>query len=86
MPSSLPGKVSCAGGLRRLEGTIVDISATGARLRLAAHTMKTGNLFALLPQRLTLYFCLDRTQVECRTVWCSEDHIGLQFASQFQRN
>lgn len=57
--------------------TVRDLSQGGARLELDRE--KPLRVSEQLPDRLVLYFCPDRTDVECRVAWRDGRHFGVQF-------
>jgi PilZ domain len=57
--------------------SVRDISHGGARLEL--DPVKPPHLSEQLPDRVVLYFCPDRTEVECRVAWRDGRHFGVQF-------
>lgn len=82
---TIPAEISMGDRARRLTCTIVDISATGARLRINLHSAKVGNINELVQQRIGLYFDQPCTSVECDIKWKSDKEVGVQFCSAFQR-
>ena len=59
-----------------------DVSRGGARLEL--EPCNPPRVSEQLPDRLRLYFCPDRTEVECRIAWRDGRHFGVQFTSEFR--
>ncbi len=59
-----------------------DISNGGARLELD-HCVPP-RVSEQLPDNIVLYFCPDRTEVECRIAWRDGRHFGVQFTSEFR--
>jgi hypothetical protein len=59
-----------------------DLSQGGARLELDPAV--PSRLSEQLPDRVVLYFCPDRTQVECRMAWRDGRHFGVQFTGEFR--
>ncbi len=57
--------------------TVRDQSQGGARLELDRE--KPPRVSEQLPDVFTLYFCPDRTDVECRIAWRDGRHFGVQF-------
>jgi hypothetical protein len=64
--------------------TIRDQSKSGARLELT-RGMKTSASPAYIPERLVLYFCPDKTEVDCRLAWRDGRHFGVKFTSAVRR-
>ncbi len=65
-------------GLARIGCTVVDVSTTGAKVRLEAGTF--------LGSDCTLASSLFREAVPSRIVWRRGSHIGLRFKSRVVRN
>lgn len=61
----------CDGGLRRLTAYIIDLSETGARVRLAQQERITTECYILFEHRME----------PCRVVWQSNLAAGLRFAN-----
>ena len=57
--------------------TVRDLSQGGARLEL--DRVKPPRVSEQLPDEFTLYFCPDRTDVECKIAWRDGRHFGVQF-------
>jgi hypothetical protein len=57
-----------------------DLSQGGARLEI--DRTKPPQASEQLPDRILLYFCPDRTEVECRVVWRDGRHFGVQFSGE----
>ena len=62
--------------------TVRDLSQGGARLEL--DRVKPPLVSEQLPDRLVLYFCPDRTDVECRVAWRDGRHFGVQFDGEIR--
>ncbi len=77
-PVSMPGEVSFGDRQSRVACNIVDMSATGARLKMDA-------LDRRLQQRVALYFDQRTTNVECQIVWNDAQFVGVRFCSAFMR-
>jgi hypothetical protein len=56
-----------------------DLSRGGARLEL--DYCEPSRVSEQLPDSIVLYFCPDRTEVECRIAWRDGRHFGVQFTS-----
>ena len=77
-PVSMPGELSFGDRQCRVACHIVDMSATGARLKMDAFDRR-------LQQRVALYFEHEATNVECQIVWSDEQFVGVRFCSAFMR-
>ena len=68
-----------------LRCTIRDQSKSGARLELSrGRTVSVSP--AYVPERMTLYFCPDKTEVDCRLAWRDGRHFGVKFTSAIRRS
>ncbi|MBS0241977.1 MAG: PilZ domain-containing protein [Proteobacteria bacterium] len=76
-PASLPATLRSKGLL--LDARVVDMSATGAKVKVA-DWVDTRTL----PARLNLVLLSDRTEVAVDIVWRRAQMIGLRFASAFR--
>jgi hypothetical protein len=62
--------------------TVRDLSQGGARLEL--DRVKPARVSEQLPDHVTLYFCPDRTDAECRVAWRDGRHFGVQFLGEIR--
>lgn len=62
--------------------TVRDLSRGGARLEL--DRVKPPLVSEQLPDRVVLYFCPERTDVECRVAWRDGRHFGVQFEGEIR--
>jgi PilZ domain len=60
--------------------TVRDISRGGARLEL--DRVRPPRVSEQLPDQIVLYFCPDRTEVQCRIAWRDGRHFGVQFTGE----
>ena len=60
--------------------TVRDLSHGGARLEL--DRTRPPRVSEQLPDHILLYFCPDRTEVQCRVAWRDGRHFGVQFAGE----
>lgn len=75
----LAGEVSFGDKACRMNCRIVDMSATGARLKIKTTDER-------MQQRIALFFDQRSINVECRVIWAREGEMGVQFCSQFHRH
>ncbi len=73
------GVVRVPGHLRAMGCTIIDASATGARVRLNLEHAER------LPDFVVLAFSADRVEIDAAIVWTAEREMGVQFASGFRK-
>jgi PilZ domain len=59
-----------------------DLSHGGARLEL--DPSEPPRVSEQLPELVLLFFCPDRTEVECRIAWREGRHFGVQFTSELR--
>ena len=71
-----------AGPLRTM---VRDISKSGARLELS-RGMKVSASPTHIPESMTVYFCPDKTEVECRLAWRDGRHFGVRFQGEIGRS
>jgi hypothetical protein len=60
--------------------TVRDHSHGGARLEL--DRSKPPRVSEQLPDQVILYFCPDRTEVQCRVAWRDGRHFGVQYTGE----
>lgn len=70
---------------RPLRSMVRDISKSGARLELS-RGMKVSASPTYVPERMTVYFCPDKTEVECRLAWRDGRHFGVRFLGEIARS
>lgn len=58
---------------------VVDMSATGARIRLMPTSEETRGLPAGVPDAFTLVLRIDRLEVDCQVAWRKDREIGVRF-------
>ena len=74
----IAGEVSFGDRANRMDCRIVDISSTGARLRI-------NTIDQVATPRIGLYFDQQSTNVECQVIWMRDGEVGVKFCSQFHR-
>ena len=80
----LPGKIITGAAGRPVDCTIVDISATGARLAIPPESCIDAKGRNVLPSKICLVFDGKCTNVDCIKVWCTTNEVGVQFCSMFR--
>ncbi len=68
-----------------IECTILDLSASGAKLKLGTVTKK--NAFAAvveLPDTFKIELPRDKLVIECKLAWQTEEMVGVSFQSPFR--
>lgn len=74
-PVRLPARI--AFGNSSFDCQILNLSATGAKLKISAH-LETGS-------NVRLYIPADRTVVPAQVMWMDDGNAGLQFTGPFVR-
>ena len=82
----IAGEVSFGDKSRRMICQIVDMSATGARLRLDTMSNCPAGKKKQCPDRIGLYFDQRTVNVECNVVWANDAEMGVQFCSMLRNN
>lgn len=59
---------------------VVDMSATGARLRILPTSDQLRGLPAGVPDTFTLILRVDRLEIDCEVAWRKDREIGIRFA------
>lgn len=77
--SVIGGTITAASMVAERPCKIVDMSATGARLRLMPTSDQTKGLPAGVPDAFTLVLRVDRIEVDCEVAWRKEREVGIRF-------
>lgn len=72
---SLPEVVEC---------TVLDLSASGAKLKLANATRKAFTTVVELPDEFRIELPRDRLVVDCKIAWKKDGMAGVSFKSAFR--
>ena len=80
----LPGKIIVGDTGRQIDCTIVDISATGARLAISPKHCTAPGGRNVLPSTISLFLDRECTNVGCIKVWCTANEVGVQFCTPFR--
>jgi hypothetical protein len=59
--------------------TVRDISSTGARLEMSRNKYNPDAAAGFIPTSFTLVMPLDRTRVECQSMWRRGSFMGVRF-------
>lgn len=59
--------------------TVRDISSTGARLEMTRNKYNPDGAAGFIPTSFTLVMPLDRTSVECQSMWRRGSFMGVRF-------
>ncbi|MDX2155108.1 MAG: PilZ domain-containing protein [Hyphomicrobiaceae bacterium] len=77
--TSLPAVLTFRTMRAQIPCTIVDMSGTGARLRLPPATARAYGDAESLPGHCTLVLRIDRIQVDCEVMWRNDMSLGVRF-------
>jgi hypothetical protein len=78
------GYVVVPGNRKELECIIVDMSASGAKLKLIGAMNKPFAPQAALPRQFKLIIRNDKIEVDCNVAWANANTFGVSFASPFR--
>jgi hypothetical protein len=74
-----PAKILWEGITTPFECTVRDISSTGAQLEMSRTKFNPEASPAALPHEFVLIIPLDRTAVDCRSMWRRGSRVGVRF-------
>ena len=82
-PSKLPGYLKIDGRKRMINCMILDMSATGACIRVEHGDKLIKEDIITLPEYIRLYIIFDKVFIDCKIVWrrVDLDQIGVRFMS-----
>ena len=80
----LPAKLIGQDRRRKIDCTVVDISATGARLSVCPSSWIASNGKNTLPDIIHLFLDSERTYIACKRKWNTVNELGVQFCTPFQ--
>jgi len=80
----LTGEISLGDGSTRRTCKVVDISAAGARLKVADNKAQVADSLAAGNNHLSLLIDRENVYVECKVVWQKASQLGVAFYSPFQ--
>lgn len=83
-PTRCLAYVQAPGARTDIECVILDISASGARLKLTGGPIKPFQQGPSIPQEFRLYVQSDNTEIECQVTWRKPDSLGVRFLSAFR--
>ena len=83
-PTRCLAYVQVPGSRRDIECVILDISASGARLKLSGGPAKPFQQGPTIPAAFRLYVHVDNTEIDCEVTWRKTDSIGVRFLSGFR--
>lgn len=67
-----------------VECTILDLSASGAKIQVAAAARKAFAVALELPDEFRIEMLRDRLEIECKLAWQKQDMAGVSFLSAFR--
>lgn len=78
------GEIVPAGKDQGLGCTVLDMSGSGARLKVDGAVRKAFSPAVAIPETFRLLIPRDNISVECRLAWRDSDTIGVSFTSAFR--
>ena len=79
--SRTPGMISAPGGVTNHSCLIKDTSSTGALLEMVKTKMNPDSSSAVVPDRFTLMFQLERVCIDCRVARRRDTEVGIRYVS-----
>lgn len=67
-----------------IECTILDLSASGAKLKLGIVTKKAFTAIVELPKEFKIELPRDKLIIDCKLAWQTEEMVGVSFQSPFR--
>lgn len=82
-PSSMPAYLQVAGRHRMIHCKIMDMSATGACIKVLRADKHIKEDVSGFPDFLTLYITYDKVSIDCQIAWrlAEKNQIGVRFMS-----
>lgn len=72
-------------GRDEIECLLIDISRSGAQLRLTSGATKPFQPPLPIPETFVLRLAIDHTEIDCQTTWRKSDALGVRFLTGFRR-
>jgi hypothetical protein len=67
-----------------VECTLLDLSASGAKLQVAAAARKAFTAALVLPDEFRIEIPRDRLEIDCKLAWQKQEMAGVSFLSAFR--
>jgi len=83
-PTRCLGYIAIPGSRQEIECVMLDISASGARLKLSLPPAKPFQPAPSIPQQFCLSVQSDRTEIDCEVTWVRSGQCGVRFLSAFR--
>lgn len=83
-PTRCLGYIAIPGSRQEIECVMLDISASGARLKLSLPPAKPFQPAPSIPQKFCLSVQSDRTEIDCEVTWVRSGQCGVRFLSAFR--
>ena len=83
-PTRCLGYIALPGSRQEIECVMLDVSASGARLKLTLPPPKPFQPATVVPQQFRLYVQSDKTEIDCEVTWVKGDQCGVRFLSAFR--
>jgi hypothetical protein len=77
--SVIGGTITASSMVAERPCKIVDMSATGAKIRLMPTSDQSRGLPAGVPDQFTLVLRVDRIEVDCEVAWRKDRELGVKF-------
>lgn len=83
--SATPAKILFDGITTPFECTLRDVSSTGAQIEMTRTKLNPEGSSQSLPHLFTLIMPLDRTAVECQSMWRRGSKVGAKFVGMVRQ-
>lgn len=85
-PSSLPAYLKIEGRKRMISCKVMDMSATGACLKVMSSDRLIKEDVETFPDHVTLYLTFDKVSIACEIAWrlVPEEQVGVRFLAPAQ--
>ena len=67
-----------------VECTVLDLSASGAKLKIGGMTRKPFAAIVKLPDEFRMELPRDKLVIDCKLAWQTEEMVGVSFMSSFK--
>ncbi len=83
-PTRCLGYIAIPGSRQEIECVLLDISASGARLKPTLPPAKPFQAAPSIPRQFCLSVQSDRTEIDCEVTWERGGECGVRFLSAFR--
>jgi hypothetical protein len=74
------GEIDIPGREAAIECTVLDLSTSGAKLKLSGATRRAFTPAVVLPETFRLIIARDGIAMDCRLAWRADDMVGVAFS------